>query len=125
MSAMDVLRGAGRPNWRAGAALVRSTWLSWMQARSFFFLVAFGWMVPPLIYLFVWSTVAGEEGTAGMTRDEFIVYYLLLILVNQVTYAQTNWTVGDTIRTGTSAGCCCTPCRRSLTRWRASWRARW
>jgi ABC-2 type transport system permease protein len=71
-----------------------------MQARSFFFLVAFGWLVPPLIYLFVWSTVAGDEGAGGMTRDQFIVYYLLLILVNQVTYAQTNWTVGDTIRTG-------------------------
>jgi ABC-2 type transport system permease protein len=90
-------RGA---NWRAGWALIRSTWLSWMQARSFFFLVAFGWMVPPLIYLFVWTTVAGETGAGGMSRDQFIVYYLVLILVNQVTYAQTNWTVGDTIRTG-------------------------
>jgi ABC-2 type transport system permease protein len=80
--------------------LIRSTWLSWLQARSFFFLVAFGWMVPPLIYLFVWTTVAGEAGAGGISRDAFVVYYLVLILVNQVTYAQTNWTVGDTIRTG-------------------------
>jgi ABC-2 type transport system permease protein len=100
VSVTNLVSRAGGANWRAGLALIRSTWLSWMQARSFFFLVAFGWMVPPLIYLFVWSTVAGEEGAGGMTSDQFIVYYLVLILVNQVTYSQTNWTVGDTIRTG-------------------------
>ena len=35
-----------------------------------------------------------------MTRGDFVAYYLVLILVNQVTYAQTNWTVGDLIRYG-------------------------
>ena len=29
-----------------------------------------------------------------------MAYYLVLILVNQLTYAQTNWTVGDVIRGG-------------------------
>jgi ABC-2 type transport system permease protein len=71
-----------------------------MEQRSFFFLVAFGWMVPPLIYLFVWATVAGESAVGGMTRDGFIVYYLVLIFANQVTYSQANWTVGDMIRMG-------------------------
>jgi len=71
-----------------------------MQHRSFFFLLAFGWMIPPLIYLFVWSTAAGAETVSGMTRGEFVAYYLILILVNQLTYAQTNWTVGDLIRDG-------------------------
>ena len=87
-------------NVRGGRALIRHTWLSWMEHRSFFFLLAFGWMVPPLIYLFVWATAAGEGSIGGMTRDEFVVYYLLLIVVNQLTYAQTNWTVGDLIREG-------------------------
>jgi ABC-2 type transport system ATP-binding protein len=45
---------------RGGWALIRSTWLSWMQYSSFFFILAFGWMIPPLIYLFVWSVAAGE-----------------------------------------------------------------
>ncbi len=36
----------------------------------------------------------------GLTRGEFVAYYLLLILVNQFTYSQTNWTVGDLIRYG-------------------------
>jgi ABC-2 type transport system permease protein len=87
-------------NHRGGLALIQSTWLSWMEQRSFFFLVAFGWMIPPLIYLFVWSTVAGAEAIGGFTRDQFILYYLVLVAVNQLTYAQTNWTVGDTIRMG-------------------------
>jgi ABC-2 type transport system permease protein len=71
-----------------------------MQHRSFFFLLAFGWMIPPLIYLFVWSTAAGEDLVNGYSRRDFIAYYLVLILVNQLTYAQTNWTVGDIIRDG-------------------------
>ncbi len=81
-------------------ALIRSTWLSWMQARGFFFVLAFLWMVPPLISLFVWSAAAGEQPIGGMTPGAFAGYYLVLIVVNQLTYAQTNWTVGDEIRYG-------------------------
>jgi ABC-2 type transport system permease protein len=85
---------------RGGWALVKSTWASWLQHRGFFFLLAFGWMIPPLIYLLVWSTAAGERGLAGMSRGDFVAYYLIFILVNQLTYSQTNWTVGDVIRSG-------------------------
>jgi len=85
---------------RGGLALIKATWLSWMQVRSFFFLLAFGWMIPPLIYLFVWSTAAGSGTVGGMTREGFVAYYLVLIVVNQLTYSQTNWTVGDVIRYG-------------------------
>jgi ABC-2 type transport system permease protein len=87
-------------NVRGGWALIKGLWLSWMQYRTFFFLLAFGWMIPPLIYLLVWSTAAGEQTIGGLSRGQFVAYYLILILVNQVTYAQTNWTVGDQIRYG-------------------------
>src|SRR5512147_2071342 len=87
-------------NHRGGWALVKSTWFSWLQYRSFFFLLAFGWMIPPLVYLLVWSTAAGGKPIQGLTPGEFVAYYLVLILVNQLTYAQTNWTVGDVIRGG-------------------------
>ena len=87
-------------NRRGGWALIKSTWLSWMQHRSFFFLLAFMWMIPPLISLFVWSTAAGAKTIGGLSRGEFVAYYLVLIVVNQFTYSQTNWTVGDIIRCG-------------------------
>jgi len=87
-------------NVRGGWALITSTWLSWLQQRSFFFLLAFGWMIPPLVSLFIWYTAASSQPIHGITQAEFVTYYLLFILVNQLTYAQTNWTVGDRIRTG-------------------------
>jgi len=87
-------------NLQGGISLIKNTWLSWMQHRGFFFLLAFGWMIPPLIYMFVWSTATGGETIGGMTQGEFAAYYLILVVVNQLTYAQTNWTVGDEIRYG-------------------------
>ena len=87
-------------NHRGGWALIKRSWASWLQYRSFFFVIAFGWMIPPLIYLFVWSTAAESAPIAGMTPPQFVAYYLVLILVNQLTLAQTNWTVGDVIRMG-------------------------
>jgi ABC-2 type transport system permease protein len=87
-------------NLRGGWALVKSTWSSWMQHRGFFYLVAFSWMIPLLIYLFVWSTAAGEGEVAGLTRSELVAYYVVLILVNQFTFCTNNWTVGDAIRYG-------------------------
>ena len=57
-------------NWRGGWALVKRSWSSWLQYRSFFFVLAFGWMIPPLIYLFVWSTAAQSGTVGGMTPAE-------------------------------------------------------
>ena len=87
-------------NHRGGWELIKNTWQSWLQHRGFFFLLAFGWMLPLLVYLFVWSAAAGDGTVGGLTRDALAGYYLALILVNQVTYSSTNWTVGDVIRYG-------------------------
>lgn len=87
-------------NHRGGFALIQATWLSWMQHRSFFFILAFSWMIQPLVFMFVWAAAAGDGALAGLSRGEITAYYLALIPVNQLTYAQTNWTVGDLIRGG-------------------------
>lgn len=87
-------------NHQGGWELIKNTWQSWLQHRGFFFLLAFGWMLPLLVYLLVWSAAAGEGSLGGLTRDALSGYYLLLVLANQLTYATTNWTVGDNIRMG-------------------------
>jgi ABC-2 type transport system permease protein len=87
-------------NHQGGWELIKNTWQSWLQHRGFFFLLAFGWMLPLLVYLFIWSAAAGDGAVAGLTKEELAGYYIILILVNQLTYATTNWTVGDNIRMG-------------------------
>lgn len=87
-------------NLRGGWSLMRATWASWLQHRGFFYLVAFSWMIPLLVYLFVWSAAAGEGSAGGLGRDELVGYYIVLILVNQLTFSTNNWTVGDGIRYG-------------------------
>ena len=92
--------GSAWRNLRGAWALVKATWSSWMQHRGFFWLVAFSWMIPLLIYLFVWSAAASEGAVGGLTRAQIAGYYLALILVNQLTFCTNNWTVGDAIRYG-------------------------
>lgn len=87
-------------NHRGGWELIKNTWQSWLQHRGFFFLLAFGWMLPMLVYLFIWSAAAGDGSVGGLTQENLAGYYLVLILANQLTYSTTNWTVGDNIRMG-------------------------
>lgn len=85
---------------RAGLELIRRSLFGWMAGRGFFWSLALGWMMPSLVYLFVWMQAAVEQPVNGFSRDDFVVYYLCLILVNQFTYPVSNWTVGDVIRSG-------------------------
>ena len=89
--------GVGR---RPGFALMIITWQSWMAGRSFFFLLAFSWMIGPVVSLFVWRAAAAGGSVAHLSGDVLTFYYICVIVVNQFTMTQANWTVGDSIREG-------------------------
>jgi len=87
-------------NLRGGKALVSRLWMSYMSSRGFFWVLAFGHLMPPLMYMFVWTTAAGQGVVGGYNRDEFVVYYLVLMVLHEFTYPVSNYTVGDVIRYG-------------------------
>ena len=44
------------------------------------------WLVSPIIYLVVWTTVANSQGDVqGLTANDFVTYYLVLLVVDQLT----------------------------------------
>lgn len=87
-------------NFRGGLALIRKTMFGFMAAKGFFWTLALGWMMGPLVYMFVWVVAAGEGGISGFSSNDFVIYYILLILINQLTYPTSHWTVGDQIYGG-------------------------
>jgi ABC-2 type transport system permease protein len=58
-------------------------------------------MMGPVIYLFAWMVAAGNGKIGSFGRSDFVSYYLILILVNQLTYPSSHWTVGENIQIGT------------------------
>ena len=75
-------------------------WAGYLAYRVVFFLYAMWAILPPLIYLGVWSTVAGAAGVAGWSRGEFVAYYLTFMVVNHLTGSIEIHTAGWEIKQG-------------------------
>ncbi len=88
-------------NWRGGIALVGKTLFSYTSSIGFFWTLALGWLMGPLIYMFVWLAASQEGPIAGYGQSDFILYYVGLMLVNQLTYPCSHWTIGESIQSGT------------------------
>ncbi|MGE5483664.1 MAG: ABC-2 family transporter protein [Ignavibacteriales bacterium] len=88
-------------NLRGGIALVRKSLMVYTASRTFIWVLSVGWMMGPLVYLFVWVVAAGQGTVGGFGRSEFVFYYVCVILVNQLTYPSSHWVVGEGIRAGT------------------------
>ncbi|BCJ94856.1 hypothetical protein acsn021_24250 [Anaerocolumna cellulosilytica] len=88
-------------NLRGGIALIKKSFFSYIASRGFYWTLALGWMMTPLIYMFVWVVIAGQGSVSGFEQSDFISYYTILIFVNQLTYPISHWTVGDNIFNGT------------------------
>lgn len=87
-------------SFKGGFGLIRKSLFSYMASRAFFWTLSIGWLMGPLVYLFVWVTAAGQGAPGGFSRHDFVLYYLVLILVNQLTYPSSHWIIGESIQAG-------------------------
>ena len=87
-------------NLRGGKALVSRLWMSFFASRGFMCSLALGHLMPSLIYLFVWMTAAKQSSLGGFNQDEFVLYYLAMMILHELTYAASSYSVGWAIRSG-------------------------
>lgn len=91
---------------RALAALYiqqfKTTFASMLQYRASLVIWMIGHVLEPLVYLIVWSAVSATAGgrVGGYTAREFAAYFLLLMLVNHVTYTWVMYEFEYRIREG-------------------------
>lgn len=66
----------------------RTSLASMLQYRASLVIWLIGHVLEPVIYLVVWSLVSGTRGgsVGGFTTAQFAAYFILLMLVNHVTY---------------------------------------
>ncbi|MCE9644594.1 MAG: ABC-2 family transporter protein [Chloroflexi bacterium] len=61
-------------------------WAEQWQYRANLLMYLLYWLVSPIIYLAVWTSIANAKGSVnGYTANDFITYYLVLLICDQVT----------------------------------------
>jgi len=61
-------------------------WAEQWQYRANLFMYIFYWLVSPIIYLAVWTSIANANGSvSGLTANDFITYYMILLICDQLT----------------------------------------
>jgi ABC-2 type transport system permease protein len=66
--------------------LWQTTWAEQWQYRANLLMYLLYWLVSPIVYLAVWTNVANSKGSVGdYTANDFVVYYMLLLIVDQLT----------------------------------------
>jgi ABC-2 type transport system permease protein len=64
----------------------QTNWAEQWQYRANLLMYLLYWIVSPIIYLAVWTSIANSKGSVnGFTANDFITYYMLLLIVDQVT----------------------------------------
>jgi ABC-2 type transport system permease protein len=66
----------------------KTTLASQLQYRAALFIWLIGLIIEPLIFLVVWSAVSRSNGGAveGFSTGEFVAYYIVLMVVNHLTF---------------------------------------
>lgn len=57
-------------------------------------------VIQPLVFIVVWRTVAGGESAGGYTADQFVAYFLVMMVVDHLTFIWHMWEFEWRIRTG-------------------------
>jgi len=61
-------------------------WAEQWQYRANLIMYILYWLVSPIIYLAVWTSIANANGSVnGLTANDFITYYMILLIVDQLT----------------------------------------
>jgi ABC-2 type transport system permease protein len=80
-------------------------WAEQWQYRANLLMYLLYWLVSPIIYLAVWTSIANQKGSVnGFTANDFITYYMLLLICDQVTSNIVIHTFGYKIQDGSLSG---------------------
>jgi ABC-2 type transport system permease protein len=80
-------------------------WAEQWQYRANLMMYMLFWLVSPVVYVAVWTTVASAQGSvSGLTAADFTSYYLALLLVDTLTSDITIHILAYKISDGTLAG---------------------
>jgi ABC-2 type transport system permease protein len=80
-------------------------WAEQWQYRANLLMYLLYWLVSPIVYLAVWVTIANSRGSVqGLTANDFITYYLTLLIVDQLTSEITIHILAYKIQDGTLSG---------------------
>jgi ABC-2 type transport system permease protein len=73
---------------------------SYTQYRALLGVWFFARIIEPVIYMMVWSSIAGQGELREYSRGEFAAYYIVIMVVNQMTFAKVLWRYEERIRYG-------------------------
>lgn len=80
-------------------------WAEQWQYRANLLMYLLYWLVSPIIYLAVWTSIANQKGDVnGFTANDFITYYMVLLICDQVTSNIVIHTFGYKIQDGSLSG---------------------
>jgi ABC-2 type transport system permease protein len=80
-------------------------WAEQWQYRANLLMYLLYWLVSPIIYLAVWTSIANVKGSVnGFTANDFTTYYMVLLICDQVTSNIVIHTFGYKIQDGTLSG---------------------
>jgi ABC-2 type transport system permease protein len=80
-------------------------WAEQWQYRANLIMYLLYWLVSPIIYLAVWTSIANSKGSVnGLTASDFTTYYMTLLIVDQITSNIVIHTFAYKIQDGTLSG---------------------